>query len=157
MPGVLLAEYLACTGLRATIVSAIGCRLRLCPRNSDRAAQPFFLPPCCEMQVTSSAQKRDLVVDSCTIHQDPETEVTGNSDIARALFQVDSHPKQNDVASSGQSFSPRCMRVMFQGSGKVHKATADKSQGATKRIANASSWQAAMQLARSLAWDEGLS
>jgi len=57
------------------------------------------------------------------------------------------------------------MRVIFhgspgQGGGNTwkhyHKATADKPQGATKRIANASSWQAAMQLARSLAWDEGL-
>ena len=39
-----------------------------------------------------------------------------------------------------------------------HKPTADicRPQGATQRIANASSWQAAMQLARSLG-DEGLS
>ena len=52
------------------LVSAVRCRLRPCPHNSDRAAQPSFLLPCCEMQVTSSAQKRYLVVDSCITHQD---------------------------------------------------------------------------------------
>ena len=51
-------------------VSGIGCRLRLFPHSLDRAAQPSFLPPCCEMQVTSSAQKRYLVVHSCIIRQD---------------------------------------------------------------------------------------
>eukprot|EP00435_Cladocopium_sp_Y103_P070542 s219_g35.t1 len=46
------------------------------------------------------------------------------------------------------------MRVIFQGSPGARWR--NESQGATKRIANASSWQAAMQLARSMAWDEGL-